>query len=253
MTSAALIPDVDDTPDTTRTTNPLNLDPFDLGALNPAHRLLLTSDGTITDMLHSLMGEDIVMRKLHQQGFQTPARIEPLEVPAGTWLVDRRVLLQGAVTGRTYVYATSVIALPRLESRVRAEFLDSDTPLGRIWRKHRVETFKDIIAYRQAPAGDVAGYFDVDAATLVRSRTYRLLARGVAVMLITEHFSPAIASFRSDAIDTRESHEMRRHDDTRHMPLMSRALSSGAVPRYSLRPKSSDRCSDHSTETEGPS
>ena len=162
----------------------------DWNASNWVERLLLTSDGTLTDMLETLCCETLVIRKLRQQGFQTTEPIDALNVAAGDWLVERVVLLQGAQTGRNYVYARSIIALHRLESPLRHQLLTSDTPIGRLWKENRIEIFKEVTEYGRAPAGELGRFFHIDAAEVAWFRTSRVQARGLAVMLITEHFSP---------------------------------------------------------------
>jgi chorismate-pyruvate lyase len=162
----------------------------DVSRLSVLERLLLTTDGTLTDMLETLCRESLVVRKLRQQGFQTPDPIDPLEVGSGEWLVERTVLLQGDQTGMNYVHARSLIALHRLDAPVRHELLASDVPIGRLWRQNRLETFKEVIECHQVPAGDIGPYFHSDPDTLLLSRTCRVQWRGLAVVLITEHLSP---------------------------------------------------------------
>lgn len=146
----------------------------DFRALTPLQRVLLVTDGTVTDILEAHFLEPIRLVKLAQR-------------VAGESL-ERRILLRGANSGRVYVYAESVIALDRLDKKLREELLNSDMPLGRLWIEHKLETFKEPFEARFQPAGELAGHFGVDAAAALLMRSYRVISGGAAVMTISEYF-----------------------------------------------------------------
>jgi chorismate-pyruvate lyase len=164
---------------------------FDL--VEPSLRVLLTSDGTVTDMLQTICRERINARKITQELQSAVCSIQPLELAPGESVLRRRVLLHGNRTGTNYVYADSWIAIDRLDARFREGLLKSDTPIGRLWRNNRVEIFKEIIGVSEAAAGHIAGYFGTSADTNLLVRTCRVFVLGRPAMLITEHFSPALA------------------------------------------------------------
>ena len=162
--------------------------------LEPALRLLVTSDGTVTDMLQVICRERINARKLGQEVGPSAHRIDELDLGAGELLMNRRVVLQGDRTGTNYVYADSSIAIDRLDTRFQQELEMSDIPIGRLWRDNRVEIFKEIIGVSNQPAGHLAGHFGIDADTSLIVRDCRVFVAGRPVMLITEHFSPALGT-----------------------------------------------------------
>jgi chorismate-pyruvate lyase len=162
--------------------------------LEPALRLLLTSDGTVTDMLQAICREGIHARKLVQEIQPAVRRIDALDLGPGELLMSRCVVLQGDRTGTNYIYADSSIAIDRLDVRFRQGLLKSDTPIGRLWRHNRVEIFKEIICVSNQPAGHLAGHFGTGADTNLPVRTCRVYMGGRPAMLITEYFSPALAA-----------------------------------------------------------
>jgi chorismate-pyruvate lyase len=165
----------------------------DINHLEPALRVLLTSDGTVTDMLETICRETINARRIAQEVQPANGCVEPLELAAGESLLSRRVLLQGERTCTNYVYAESWIAIDRLDARFREGLLASDMPIGRLWRSNRVEIFKELILISQVEASHIAQYFGTAADMKLLARTCRVFILGRPVMLISEHFSPALA------------------------------------------------------------
>lgn len=158
----------------------------------PALRLLLRGEGTVTDMLQAISGECIMARKLTQRVRAAVHRIAPLDLARGELLMHRRVVLQGDRTGINYIYADSLIAFERLSMRFRQELLNSDRPIGRLWRDHRVGISKEVMSVSRHPAGDLARHFGSGPETNLVVRTCRIFAAGRPIMMITEHFSPQL-------------------------------------------------------------
>jgi chorismate-pyruvate lyase len=169
----------------------------EFGHLGPALRLLFTSDGTVTDMLQAICGEKIHARKMTQDVSPAERPIDALEIAPGELVMSRRVLLQGERTGTDYVYADSMIAFDRLDIRFQQGLLNSDTPIGRLWRENRLEIFKEILDVRETAAGHLAAYFGTSAGDSLIVRTSRVFMAGRPAMLITEHFSPVLGASRS--------------------------------------------------------
>lgn len=115
-------------------------------------RILMTSDGTVTIMLEQIVGEPIVTEGIvHSAAPVDPGVTAALPYPAAS-LVRRTTRLVGAVTGRLYVRATSVFAPDALPDRVRTALARTGEPIGRLLRRERVESFREILAI-DVPAG----------------------------------------------------------------------------------------------------
>jgi chorismate-pyruvate lyase len=153
-----------------------------VGTLSPLQRMLLACDGTLTDMVEAAFGEPLRLIKL---GVETMPAAEPepaLEISPGDWIMRRRILLQGAVSKTNYVRAESLIALAALPAALREDLVSTDSPIGRLWALHKLETRKEILRVWRSAAGEEAEQL---------ARTYRVFSGGRPIMFITEYFPVA--------------------------------------------------------------
>jgi len=158
-----------------------------LGADLVQHILLVT-DGTVTNVLEAYAGERINVIKLRQTTEPAGLSVTDLEVQESDEVMHREVLLTGRDSGRTFVYALSQIVPDRLDPEMRRGLLESLKPIGRLFEENRVETFREILAAGREPAGARSVHFGIERAAPLISRTYRIIARGRPIMLITEKF-----------------------------------------------------------------
>ena len=152
-----------------------------LGPLSLLQRVLLMSDGTVTDIVEAAFEEPVRLVKLRME---TVPAAEPVAAPgiaAGAPLMRRQIMLQGASTGTTYVHAETLIALDALPPGFREELMETDAPIGRLWAQYQLETRKEMLRIWRTPGGDLA-------------RTYRVFSSGKPIMLITEQFPVASPS-----------------------------------------------------------
>lgn len=159
-----------------------------LRSLSPLQRILVTTDGTVTNILEAYAGEPVQVLKLSQ----VPGRVgrggAALEIGGDTLVLRRRVLLQGSRTGTTFLYAESEIVLDRLHPAVRRELVETAKPIGALLGEHRVESFREILAVGQEVAGPHGRYLGVSPGALLVSRSYRVWCDRRPVMVITEKF-----------------------------------------------------------------
>jgi chorismate-pyruvate lyase len=103
-------------------------------------------------------------------------------------VLRRTVLLQGADSGRNFLYASSFMVPERLPQPVIDGLLRTDTPVGTLLMQDRVETFREVLSVEREPAASCAAHFGIDPGDDMVSRTYRVCARQRPIMLITEKF-----------------------------------------------------------------
>jgi chorismate-pyruvate lyase/acyl carrier protein len=163
-----------------RAINPLTLSAF--------QRILLTTDGTVTEILEAFSGESIRVVKLHQDVINLERAVASLELPWGEPVLRRSILLQGHMSLVNFLYADSIIALDRLTEGVRDGLLNSKKGIGMLILEHRIETFKEILDCGIEPASGLAQYFQVEPEASIIHRTYRMLSGGRPIMVITEKF-----------------------------------------------------------------
>ena len=157
--------------------------------LPAVQRLLLTTDGALTPLLETLLGEPIAVRVLDQS--ETVARDPDLELAlfAGARIVERRVLLSGAHAQTPLVFASSRIALDRLAPRVAADLVDGGGAIGLVLRAHAVETYRVALRIGIGPASAGAAAWLGDTTTC--RRRYAIRSGGRPLMLVDEQFPAA--------------------------------------------------------------
>jgi chorismate-pyruvate lyase len=156
--------------------------------LSAFQRILLTTNGTLTEILEAYLSEPIQVVKLFEKIIATKQDISPLDLKAGSEVIERKVLLQGKISRKNFIYAESRLAADRLELKFRDELLKSQIPMGRLWLEHKIETFKEIIDSSQELAEDLSNYFKIQREDRMLSRTYRVFSNHQPIMMITEKF-----------------------------------------------------------------
>jgi len=161
---------------------------FDASGLDLLQRVLLVSDGTLTDSLEAAFLEPIALRKIAIEVAPADRAIPELDVAPGEPLMERKILLCGETSGRAYVYAESLLVLARLPPRFHEELVESDMPMGRLWSEHKLETWKELLSMQRHPMGDLSAHFQAEPEADCLVRRYRVISAGRPLMAITEHF-----------------------------------------------------------------
>ena len=161
--------------------------------INPAElstfqRILLTTDGTLTHILEAYLYEPIQVVKLSEQLTTLTQDLKSMNLSKGTEVIARKILLRGRISRRNFLYAESILVPERLEKKFRDELLKTNTPIGKIWFEHKVETFKEIIDSGQENTNLLSNYFGVETGTDFFFRTYCVYSNSKPTMMITEKF-----------------------------------------------------------------
>ncbi len=158
-------------------------------------KILLATDGTVTDLIALYAGEPIGVRKLAQSIREEHAPTE-LQCAGPTRLLSRSILLAGAT--RTYLYAESQFVLDRLSMSIQQQMLDTDRPVGLLWKEERLETFREIVRQAVEPSEAIAQHFDMPASAPFVSRTYLIHHGGRPLGMITEKWP--LSHFRDQRV-----------------------------------------------------
>ncbi|HET6840672.1 MAG TPA: chorismate pyruvate-lyase family protein [Candidatus Angelobacter sp.] len=160
---------------------------LDWGGIDLLQRILLVTDGTLTDILQVAFREPIGVRKLDPD--IADMSVEALELQPGETRMDRSVVLYGQKTGTNYVYADSTLVVERLPKKLQDELLNSDKPIGRLWSQHKVEVRKEMLHVSKCSPARLLPHFKymTENEQLFR-RSYRLITSGRPVIIITEYF-----------------------------------------------------------------
>ncbi|MGF1539077.1 MAG: chorismate--pyruvate lyase family protein [Pleurocapsa sp.] len=161
---------------------------IDPSRLSTLQRIVLTTDGTLTEILEAYLFEKIRIVKLSEGIVSITQDIPPLAVKQGSEVIERKVLLQGKISRKNFIYAESILVTERLDEKFKNELLHSKTPLGRLWLEHKLETFKEIIDTAEETADRLLAYFPLQPEDKIFSRTYRVFSQRQPIMTITEKF-----------------------------------------------------------------
>jgi chorismate-pyruvate lyase len=89
------------------------------------------TSGTVTDFLEQLVGEKIDAHT-HHHDIVVAHNANGLRVEEGQSLLQRAATLRGRTSGRSYVYAESVIVIGRLPTGFCNQLETGTDPIGRI-------------------------------------------------------------------------------------------------------------------------
>jgi chorismate-pyruvate lyase len=164
------------------------LEGIEAGSLNPLQRILIITDGTLTEILEANFLERICLIKVSQQTISSTAVHTRVAPHPGEALLERKILLRGQGSNKNYVYAESIIAINRLPTSFRNELMNSDVSLGRLWLEHKLETFKELPEVKCVQAGKLCEHFDCENSDMLLMRTYYVFLATMPVMVISEYF-----------------------------------------------------------------
>jgi chorismate-pyruvate lyase len=156
--------------------------------LSSFQRILLATDGTVTDILEAYLWEAIQVVKLYQECIDTDASVPYLDIGPQAPVLIRKIILRGKPSDRNYIYAESIVALERLNERIRQGLIETQKPVGQLMLEARLETFREILSCCYEPAEEIGEYLGVAADANLISRTYRVFSNRQPFMLITEKF-----------------------------------------------------------------
>lgn len=156
-------------------------------------RILLVTDGTLTDILQAYLYEIIDIVKLFENlvnSTRIAQEFPEIDVKLNKQeqVIERKVLLQGKNSGKNVGYAHSFIIIENLDQPFKNDLLNTKIPIGKLWFKYRLETFKEIIKLDKTIANDLSKYFQIKPEDYLLERTYLVFSQKKLIMIITEKF-----------------------------------------------------------------
>lgn len=161
---------------------------IDPANLRDFQRVLLTTDGTVTDMLEAYYREPMAVEVLAQQQSPSPVAYRDLRIAEGHDILDREILLRGRLSGSVMLYARSQVAIDRLPEAIHRGLLEQRQPLGVLMLHERLETYREIIDCHREKAGALAAHFQIHDIAPLLSRTYVISHAGQPIIRVTEKF-----------------------------------------------------------------
>lgn len=161
-----------------------------IGRLSPMQKILIGTDGSVTNLLEMASGHPITITTRVQEIVAADGETAvALDIDPGEEVNYRIVELKDSVTGEVLIYAVSRTPLRRLAPEFRQDLMRADIPIGRILRNHRIESRREITDARIIQAGtDLARTFNVHRCESMLSRKYRIIHREEPLITIEEVF-----------------------------------------------------------------
>jgi len=155
-----------------------------VGKLSSAQKILLITDGSVTSLLDVLMGH-VDINTLTQKFIPaTNEMADNLDINEGE-TVNYRVVVIG--TSEPLIYAVSLVPLKRLDNEFKEDLIKADTPIGRILRKHNIESRREIKSvYVEESTPELSEIFGTNSPML--SRTYNIIHHGEVLIWLKETF-----------------------------------------------------------------
>ena len=170
---------------------PRDLEPVDLRELTPFQRALVSIDGTVTKFIEAYRLDPVESVLLMQQT-QTMETDHPwLELPAGGEVVSRQVLLRGCYSSTIYAYAVSLLVPQRLPAALLQDLAIEPAGIGRVLLNNQIENRREILWYGREHLPQLPEEISRYTGNDFISRTYRIMAQGQPLMLISEKFPSA--------------------------------------------------------------
>ena len=152
------------------------------------------ASGTVTAFLEQLVGEPIDARvRRHKMTRAEPSNA--LRVAEGHPLLFRAAALQGRSSGRSYVYAESVLVPSRLPGTIRLRLESSNDPIGRILGEEGMTVTRHPLGEPDRSSDSDLPDEAVRIGDYLLARTYRVDTDGVPVMVIAEWFLASLTRF----------------------------------------------------------
>lgn len=167
------------------------------GPLSRIQKILLLTDGSVTALLEAISGDEVTITTLVQEivpADQETAR--ELDIMVGSGVNHRVVELKSSRTGEVLISAVSCTPLERLEPEFRQDLMRADIPIGKILKKHTIESRREIqhITAR-LPDEPAQRAFSLSPGDPLLCRRYRIIRQEKPFIAIEESFP--LAAFRS--------------------------------------------------------
>ena len=160
----------------------------DFGKLSGVQKILLSTDGSVTDILDILYGKtqiSVLEQKIIKAGNKTAGL---LQINENDEINHRIVLIHK--DNLPLIRAESFTPLKRLTEDFKKELAASENAIGRILKKQNMEMRREILSMEIDRGDSVKEMFKNSGKLL--NRTYKIISGGEILMWINEIFSQHI-------------------------------------------------------------
>jgi chorismate-pyruvate lyase len=156
----------------------------EIGNLSNAQKILLTTDGSVTTILDVIKGHVRIETLVQKFVDADEEMARSLDIEEGDIVNYRVVVIE---TDEPLIYAISLIPIKRLENDFKEDLIRADIPIGRILKKHNIESRREIKSvYSEAQRPEIMKIFNVESPML--TRTYNIIHKDEILIWLLETF-----------------------------------------------------------------
>jgi chorismate-pyruvate lyase len=172
---------------------PAALQAVDPADLPPLLRILLVTDGTLTQLLEAYTLQRVEVILLSQQTRRLGEDDAWLEAAQGTEVIDRQIMLRGMENRTVYGFADSTLVTSRLSASLLDGLAHGAEGLGRLLSRSRTELRRERLWFGRQVLSHPPEATGYRAGQEFLSRSYRMVSDGLPLSLINEKFSMDLA------------------------------------------------------------
>lgn len=156
--------------------------------LSAVHKIILTTDGSITRILEALGGGEVEVRTREQKVIKAGKELaKRLGIKEGEGVNYRVVDLYNP--RQVLVHAISYTPIHLLKMEFKAQIMKEDAPIGKIMARLKIEARREIRGFEVVHAdGDLSRVFAVPLNSILLKRNYDIIHDGRVMMNIIEIF-----------------------------------------------------------------
>lgn len=154
--------------------------------MNVLHRILLTTDGSVTAIIEAVTQSQVTVETVVQEIVRASKDVaERLEIEEGEEVNHRIVYLKSR--GLIYAKAISYTPIRRLTNSFKEDLMRADIPIGKIMKRHKIEARREIRWGKVVRDEELAREMGVTKPLFI-ARNYVIIHRGEVLIDITEFF-----------------------------------------------------------------
>ncbi len=163
----------------------------DNSALTLFQKILLATDGTVTDLLSLYTGHTIHARKINHaigvnQNVHAKAIASGLRCDSAATLLHRKIVL-GSPT-EDLLYAESFFIFDRFSARIQKALVETEQPIGWLWKEEKLEMYREVVDVRLETSPEISNLLSVAPETLLVTRAYLIYNQQQHLGVINETF-----------------------------------------------------------------
>ncbi|MHA1377103.1 MAG: chorismate--pyruvate lyase family protein [Candidatus Helarchaeota archaeon] len=175
-----------------------NLTAIEKNELSPIHRILLHTNGTVTQVLREWIGEIINVVRLNNSYYRDLEKYNLFYKPnKSSLLKSREIILQNFSTKKNLVYALTFIQFQNLNQVTQYKLEHTDYGIGMILEQQKLETYREILEFHRIDVHKFKFFKNIflKANSFILHRAYNIIHEQKIWFTINEYFPAELDHF----------------------------------------------------------